>query len=372
MSTTKTGISYLRRDTDSDVYYAMKKIRGRLVWRSLGTTSKWEAVAILPDKLKEMTDELQVVTEAKVSPTMTFRAAMEIYRGEVEVMAIRSSSKVVRMRREATLKRCWPAIFDRPLRSFTQPELHRFLHEFKGGKSVYKKHNGKLTLQGDSPTTINGLIRFLHAVFDVGVRNKIIRENPADKLKRAKPREKVMNLPNKQEWATMLAHTRDTPGWGRKAADLIEGLSYSGMRVGESRRSIWSHVDFGRGIFYVLPDKGDVPRAVPMNTALRDLLQRVYDHRCAQGGKPQPTDRIFECGSAAVSLAEACKLVGRPKMTHHDCRHFFATTVLESGVDIPTLALWLGHKDKGALAMRTYVNVRTPHMATAAAKVSFQ
>ncbi|MBI5767753.1 MAG: tyrosine-type recombinase/integrase [Verrucomicrobia bacterium] len=302
MNTKSTGISYLRRDTDSDVYYAVKKVRGRLVWRSLGTTKLWEAKAILPDKIKEIEDERQVITEAKVSPSMTFREAMEVYRAEVEVMAIRSSSKVVRMRREATLKRCWPDIFDRPLRSFTDAELKRFIHEFRGGKSVYKKHNGKLTLKGDSPTTINGLIRFLHAVFEVGVRNKIIRENPAAHLKRAKPREKLMNLPNKQEWAKMLEHTRDTPGWGRKAADLIEGLAYSGMRVGESRRSIWSHVDFGRGVFYVLPDKGEVPRAVPMNAALRELLQRMYDYRCQHHGKPQPTDKIFECGSAAVML----------------------------------------------------------------------
>ena len=38
----------------------------------------------------------------------------------------------------------------------------------------------------------------------------------------------------------------------------------------------------------------------------------------------------------------------------HDLRHFFATTCIESGVDIPTVSRWLGHKDGGALAMRLY------------------
>jgi len=35
-------------------------------------------------------------------------------------------------------------------------------------------------------------------------------------------------------------------------------------------------------------------------------------------------------------------------------RHIFATTCIESGVDIPTVAGWLGHNDGGLLAMRTY------------------
>ena len=45
----------------------------------------------------------------------------------------------------------------------------------------------------------------------------------------------------------------------------------------------------------------------------------------------------------------------------HDLRHFFTTCCIESGVDIPTMAKWLGHKDGGALTMRTYGHVRDSH-----------
>jgi len=38
-----------------------------------------------------------------------------------------------------------------------------------------------------------------------------------------------------------------------------------------------------------------------------------------------------------------------PEVSHHDLRHLFSTRVIESGVDIPTLSRWLGHKDGGAL-----------------------
>jgi hypothetical protein len=60
-----------------------------------------------------------------------------------------------------------------------------------------------------------------------------------------------------------------------------------------------------------------------------------------------------------------------PKFTHHDFRHFFATTCIESGVDIPTVSRWLGHKDGGALAMKRYGHLRQEHSLAMIKKVSF-
>jgi integrase len=50
-----------------------------------------------------------------------------------------------------------------------------------------------------------------------------------------------------------------------------------------------------------------------------------------------------------------------PQFIHHDLRHFFATTCIEAGVDIPTISRWLGHKDGGALAMKVYGHLRQEH-----------
>jgi len=52
-------------------------------------------------------------------------------------------------------------------------------------------------------------------------------------------------------------------------------------------------------------------------------------------------------------------------------RHLFATRCIESGVDIPTVSRWLGHKDGGALAMKTYGHLRDLHSTTMAQKVVF-
>ncbi len=86
---------------------------------------------------------------------------------------------------------------------------------------------------------------------------------------------------------------------------------------------------------------------------------------------PQPTDRIIPINSARKCLQTACKKLGLPQFTHHDFRHFFATTCIESGVDIPTVSRWLGHKDGGALAMKRYGHLRQEHSFAMIKRVSF-
>lgn len=74
---------------------------------------------------------------------------------------------------------------------------------------------------------------------------------------------------------------------------------------------------------------------------------------------------------AQNAINSAVRKLGLPRITHHDLRHLFATASIESGVDIPTVSRWLGQKDGGALAMKTYGHLRREHSAAQAPKVSF-
>jgi integrase len=86
----------------------------------------------------------------------------------------------------------------------------------------------------------------------------------------------------------------------------------------------------------------------------------------------EPLDaKVFRVGECQKSLDRACKKVGANRITHHDLRHLFATRCIESGVDVPTTSRWLGHKDGGALAMKTYGHLRREHNMAQAQRVSF-
>ena len=50
----------------------------------------------------------------------------------------------------------------------------------------------------------------------------------------------------------------------------------------------------------------------------------------------------------------------------HDLRHLFATRCIEAGVDVPTVAKWLGHSDGGVLAMKIYGHLRDDHSLSSA------
>jgi integrase len=103
-----------------------------------------------------------------------------------------------------------------------------------------------------------------------------------------------------------------------------------------------------------------------MTDAFRALLLRLRDE-----GSPKPSDTVSQIESAKKSLATACRRLGYPHFTHHDLRYFFATTCIKSGVDIPTVSRWLGHKDGGALAMRVYGHLCEEHSSAAIKKVLF-
>ena len=49
------------------------------------------------------------------------------------------------------------------------------------------------------------------------------------------------------------------------------------------------------------------------------------------------------------------------RFTHHDLRHLFITRCIESGVDIPTIARWVEHRDGGVLIMKTYSHLLKEH-----------
>jgi integrase len=131
----------------------------------------------------------------------------------------------------------------------------------------------------------------------------------------------------------------------------------------------WKDIDWQRKEIIVRgsPDTGTKNseiRRVPIIADMEQLLIRLQDE--------SPSDatilKVIRCNEA---LKRACEELGIPRLTHHDFRHLFATRCIESGVDIPTVSRWLGHKDGGALAMKTYGHLRNEQSQQMAQKVKF-
>jgi integrase len=151
------------------------------------------------------------------------------------------------------------------------------------------------------------------------------------------------------------------------AADFVRFLAFGGFRKNEAAHITWGDCDFEQGKIHVRITKNGDPRQLPMIAEMRALLERL---RAERPNEPieAPVMKIRGC---QISISKACEAVGIPRITHHDLRHLFATRCIESGVDIPTVSRWLGHRDGGALAMKVYGHLRDQHSTAMAQKVTF-
>lgn len=213
----------------------------------------------------------------------------------------------------------------------------------------------------------------MRQIFALAIENGVIFSNPAADLERVTVRGKSLNLPTLAKFAEFIAemrkaHSRDS----KNCADLTEGLAYTGVRIGESHEINRWDIDFKSGRIRVSGDPEDATkngevRYVPLIPQASELFTRMLGERPDEEG----TAKVFKVRECQKSMDRAAKKVGMVRITHHDLRHFFATICIESGVDIPTVSRWLGHKDGGALAMRTYGHLRDEHSIAQAKKVSF-
>jgi len=339
-------------------YYARAFAGGKEVWKSLKTSHFSVAEARLAEFLKEHRARRNN-GNGEVSAKMTFgEAAASHFQNLDDNLRIKPRTRDYWRQRFAALIKNWPDLSETEIRRITQADCKKWA-------STYAKTA--------SPTNYNNTVSLLRHVFDVAVEAGVLYSNPAAVVKRAPVRGKEVKLPTIEKFNALIAEMR--AGHGRDSincADFAAGLAFTGCRKGEAGQIAWRDVDFEAGEIVVRGDsetgtKNWELRRVPLIQDARALFERMRSER----GCEARDAKVFRVGECQKSLDRACKMVGIDRITHHDLRHLFATRCIESGVDIPTVSRWLGHKDGGALAMKTYGHLRREHSIAQAQRVTF-
>jgi integrase len=354
----KTPFSNLIRYVPSGGYFARLRIRGKLIRKTLKTDVLSVAKLRLADfeKAERSAAERQ---EGATTGRMTFGAALETYLRQTAASSLlKPSAKSYREEVVKAISKTWPDLEELDVRSVSQTEC--------------KSWAARLSTQY-SPTRYNATIGVLRQILNVAVDAGALCQNPASLLKRARIRPKTLQLPDQEKFKSFVTELEN--GGGRDSqncADLVRFLAFGGFRISEAAHVTWGDCDFLKGEIVVRGDastgtKNWTIRRVPMISDMRQLLERLKSERTAEPPET-PVMRVRECQKA---MDRAAKVVGMPRITHHDLRHLFATRCIESGVDVPTVSRWLGHKDGGALAMKTYGHLRDEHSANMANKVKF-
>lgn len=197
-------------------------------------------------------------------------------------------------------------------------------------------------------------------------------DNPCSKLRRVKIEPKRLTIPSRETIDQVIASiSGQGKAASKQAAAYVGFLSYGGCRRGQAQALQWEDIDLrpedegGGWITFwggIRGTKGADTRRLPISPPLRRVLEA---YRPANAAGP-----VFKIKSPREALTNACERLKIPHLRVHDLRHFFGTYAIECGVDIPTVAKWLGHKDGGALLMKTYSHVRDDHSAAAAKKLA--
>jgi integrase len=352
-------VPHLQQYVTSGAYFGKVKINGRRIKKSLETAVWSTAQLRLAKFLKEEHEN-----RGKVDPPL-FKEAWERFDQELENDAtIKPRSKEYRRLCMQKIETTWPELFKLRLDEITPAAC----------KDWIGKLNGKL-----ASTYFNNTVATLRLVIDCGLAMHKGNggsgfENPAADLKRVRVQPKDLKLPEPSQFKELVANIRKkSGGWAERLGDLVEFLAYGGMRINsEAQWVTWEDVDWTRKEIVVRGDpvtrtKNSEIRRVPILPDMEVLLNRMK----AGFAPEQPFGQILQVGECNIALSRACGEIGIARLTHHDLRHLFATRCIESGVDIPTVSRWLGHKDGGALAMKTYGHLRNEHSQAMAQKVKF-
>jgi len=358
----KTPVANLVRHVQSGNYYARIRVRGKLIWKSLKTDRISVAKLRLGDFHKEERKRAAMQT-AVARGNMTFGDCLEVFKTRLadDPTAKPKTREYYHFRIMALLK-SWPELAKMDVSRITRAQCLEW---------------GSRNASQCSSSSHNHTVSILRRVFEIAIESGARYDNPALGAKRtAEHTKKKILLPDFEKFGEMTKVIRTGgSGFSQPAADLVEFLAYGGFRIGEAKHITWADCDFKRGEIVVWgdPDTGlkgrhaGESRIVPMIPDMRELLERMKSERPDE--KPDTkVMRVFECQK---SINRASKLLGINRITHHDLRHLFATHSIESGVDIPTISRWLGHKDGGALAMKTYGHLRNEHSQQMAQKVRF-
>jgi len=150
-----------------------------------------------------------------------------------------------------------------------------------------------------------------------------------------------------------------------------------GLRLLEGVRLQVSQIDSARMQLQIRGGKGNKDRAVPLPSRTLILLRAHWlTHRNPTWLFPRPGSSGFERATATVPMHArglqhafdcAVQEVGLNKpATVHSLRHSYATHLLERGVNLRLIQLWLGHTSPTTTAIYTHLTRNAEAQASAA------
>ncbi|MFL9936306.1 tyrosine-type recombinase/integrase [Paraburkholderia sp. RL18-103-BIB-C] len=227
---------------------------------------------------------------------------------------------------------------------------------------------------GIKPKTIANKLHALQGLLRVAVKAGHLTDNPAKEVPRNGKADVVVRYLSADERARLYAamETREEANRDARhrtiahrrmrkqpAPPSLRHVRYTdhlqpfvvaalntGMRKGELFALQWADVDLELRTIHVQrgTTKDDERRDIPITDELLECLKawKPLAHRVYVFGNKETDAPITDVSSAWEALLEAAEIT---RFRFHDCRHDFASRIVQAGVDLNRVRVLLGHSD---------------------------
>ena len=200
--------------------------------------------------------------------------------------------------------------------------------------------------------------------------NTIKRDWTTLSLVRAKREKKLPVILSKDEVRTILKNVRLL-----RYRVCLTTIYSCGLRLQEGTHLQVKDIDSARGLIHVHCGKGAKDRYVPLPQRTLELLREQWkSHRNpvrifpapGRGGIHMPTaTEPMPRSSVQIVFKQALKKTGISKRASvHTLRHSYATHLLEVGVNLRLIQIWLGHNTPTTTSVYTHLTAKAQAMAT--------
>jgi integrase len=203
-----------------------------------------------------------------------------------------------------------------------------------------------------APASVNLLISVARRFFDLAVADMVIDRSPVEGLKYAKRANPIRLTPTEEQFRAIVADIRAQLSNGHGAddsADFVELAGVLGLGQAELSGIRRQDIDLDAGIIRVFRQKTSQQFTIPIFPDARPIIER----RLADLPE-EPDTRLLPQDNCKKALEGACGRLKLPHFTPRSLRRYHITRALRAGIDAPTVAGWQGHRDGGALLLKTY------------------
>jgi len=215
--------------------------------------------------------------------------------------------------------------------------------------------------RGNSTKTINNRLAALHSfakylIFELPEYSGLLTRSL--KVPFRKDEKRQMEFLTEDEFAAFKAACETVTALGRRDMLMLLLLYNTGVRVSElvGLRLRDIHIDSQNSAAYIrILGKGRKERDVPLwKSTAKYLASYLSDHahgensnlftNCGNGNLTRSGVR-YRLSCLQKKASEVAPSLTKKNITPHTFRHTTALRMLQSGIDISTIAIWLGHEN---------------------------